>query len=265
MKMMKTIKEYDNNNRITGNKPKITNSKINFLGENNLLICEDNVKLTNSEITFNGNDSIIYLSSNKNDYHLSVTINNESVLYIDENCYFNDKLYLILSETKNIIIGKECLFSFSTWVRLADPHLIYNSRNSKRINLSKSVYIGDHVWIGQDVLILKGTTIGSGSIIGAKSVIANKKIPSNTIWGGNPAKEIKKNIFFDGRNVHKYTKTNTEQSMKATNKYGVYKRDKTNIKIKDLEAKLETSNFKEKINILIDLRKDTNHNRFYIR
>ena len=39
--------------------------------------------------------------------------------------------------------------------------------------------------------ILKGVHIGDGAIIAAGSV-ATKYIPNNEIWGGNPAKFIKK-------------------------------------------------------------------------
>lgn len=262
---MQIIKECENNNKILNFKPDLKNSNINFYGKNNIIICEENVKLLNSDITFHGDDSIIYLSSNSNEYKLNLSINHESIFFIDENCYFNNRLNLVLSERKNIFIGKECLFAFNIWIRLADPHLIYDSKKLQRINPSKSVYIGDHVWIGQDALILKGTTIGSGSIIGAKSVVANKKIPSNTIWGGNPAKEIKKNIFFDGRIVHGYKKNDTEKSMKTNNEQWIYKKDKNNIKIDSLEKEIEAINNNEKINLLITLRKNKDHNRFFIK
>ena len=53
------------------------------------------------------------------------------------------------------------------------------------------------MWIGQHVYFLKGTQIGSGSIIGAKSLVAGKKIKSNTIYAGNPAKLIRKDVFYD--------------------------------------------------------------------
>ncbi|MBL4585513.1 MAG: acyltransferase [Flavobacteriales bacterium] len=53
------------------------------------------------------------------------------------------------------------------------------------------VIIGDNVFIGAHSTILKGVAIGKNSIVGAGSVVA-KSIPEREIWGGNPAKFIRK-------------------------------------------------------------------------
>ena len=53
------------------------------------------------------------------------------------------------------------------------------------------VNICDNVFIGTRSIICKGVTIGSRSIIAAGSVVV-KSIPEDEIWGGNPAKFIKK-------------------------------------------------------------------------
>lgn len=261
---MEVIKEFKNNNKILYHNPELINTKIDFKGKNNILICEESVILKNSYINFEADNSIIYLSSNKNFYFLHISINNESVLYIDENCYFNNKLYLILSESKNIFIGKNCLFSFGIWIRLADAHLIYDIDTMHRINFSENIYIGDHVWIGQEVMLLKGTHIGSGSIIGAKSLISNKKIPSNSIWGGNPAKEIRNNIFFDERTVHKFKKEETENSMHYNNTKWIYNQSKYTLGFEYLEKINNKKNNNEKIKFLIKLRNNSSHNRFYM-
>lgn len=261
---MEVIKEFENNNKILNYEPQTIRSSINFKGKNNILICEEGVVLKNSIISFEGDNSIIYLSSNINVYILYVSINNESVLYIDENCYFNNKLYIILSESKNVFIGKECLFSFGIWIRLADPHLIYDISTMKRINVSESVYIGDHVWIGQDAMLLKGTQIGSGTVIGAKSLAPNKRIPSNSMWGGNPIKEIRKNIFFDGKSVHTYVKEDTERSMMNTSKMWIYEEDNDVLGFNYLEEINDKKTSEEKIEFLVQLRNNSSHNRFYL-
>lgn len=53
------------------------------------------------------------------------------------------------------------------------------------------VEIGSKVFIGMNTVIVKPVIIGDGAIIGANSVVT-KDIPPYTIWGGNPAKFIKK-------------------------------------------------------------------------
>ncbi|OWW26246.1 hypothetical protein B4Q04_00750 [Zobellia sp. OII3] len=56
---------------------------------------------------------------------------------------------------------------------------------------SAAVVIEDDVFIGASSIITKGVRIGQRSIVAAGSVVA-KSIPENEIWGGNPAKFIRK-------------------------------------------------------------------------
>lgn len=74
------------------------------------------------------------------------------------------------------------------------------------------------MWCGQDVGFMKGAFVASGSIIGAKSMVAGKTYYSNAIYGGNPCRKIKENIFWSSQCVHawmdemtqKYKKMSTE-------------------------------------------------------
>ncbi|MEM8764924.1 MAG: CatB-related O-acetyltransferase [Bacteroidota bacterium] len=54
-----------------------------------------------------------------------------------------------------------------------------------------TIEIGNDVWIGAQVTILDGVKIGDGAII-ASGALINKNVPPYSIWGGIPAKEIKK-------------------------------------------------------------------------
>lgn len=54
---------------------------------------------------------------------------------------------------------------------------------------SSKVKIGNNVFIGVGTTILKGVNIGDNVIIGANSLVC-KDIPSNTVFAGNPAKQI---------------------------------------------------------------------------
>lgn len=53
------------------------------------------------------------------------------------------------------------------------------------------IHIGDYVFIGAHCIICKGVHIGDKSIVAAGSVVT-KNIPSGEIWGGNPARFIKR-------------------------------------------------------------------------
>lgn len=53
------------------------------------------------------------------------------------------------------------------------------------------VTIGNHVWLGANVLVMKGVTIGDRSVVSAGSIVT-KDIPAGEVWGGNPAKFLKK-------------------------------------------------------------------------
>lgn len=57
--------------------------------------------------------------------------------------------------------------------------------------ISGHVYIGDKTFIGLGTIICKDVRIGANCIVGAGSVVT-KDIPDNEIWGGNPARFIKK-------------------------------------------------------------------------
>jgi acetyltransferase-like isoleucine patch superfamily enzyme len=55
----------------------------------------------------------------------------------------------------------------------------------------KPVKIGDYVWVGANSIILKGVNIGYGAVIAAGATVT-KDVDDFSIYGGNPAKFIKK-------------------------------------------------------------------------
>ena len=68
------------------------------------------------------------------------------------------------------------------------------------------ITIGDNVYIGENVLIMPGVTINDNVIVAAGSVVT-KSIASNTIVGGNPAKEIGNTSKFIEKNIKYNLKT----------------------------------------------------------
>ena len=51
--------------------------------------------------------------------------------------------------------------------------------------------IGNDVWIGAEALIMPGVQIADGAVIASRAVVT-KNVGSYEIWGGNPARLIKK-------------------------------------------------------------------------
>lgn len=84
----------------------------------------------------------------------------------------------------NVLIGGNCAI-YDT-----DFHSTKYSERTKweedaGIKISP-ILIKKGAFIGASSIILKGVTIGQNSIVGAGSVVT-RSIPSNQIWGGNPA------------------------------------------------------------------------------
>lgn len=55
----------------------------------------------------------------------------------------------------------------------------------------KPIRIGHHCWIGTGAIVLQNVTIGDGAVVAAGAVVT-KNIPPYEVWGGVPAKCIRK-------------------------------------------------------------------------
>ncbi len=99
----------------------------------------------------------------------------------------------VLVSQDKIVIGKNVFIGGCTRIYDNDFHPHHSAeRNLNKVQVipTRPIEIGDNVFIGGHSIILKGTKIGEGSIIGAGSVVSGS-IPSNQIWGGNPARFIR--------------------------------------------------------------------------
>lgn len=74
----------------------------------------------------------------------------------------------------------------------------YLNTNGGGMWRSGDVYIGQKSFLGTNTIICKDVKIGKNCIIAAGSVVT-KDIPDNEIWGGNPAKFLKKRVPWDGQ------------------------------------------------------------------
>ncbi len=143
-----------------------------------------------------GNNCIINnsLKSNPVGYsHRSIIIAyKNAVLHIGDNVGMS---HVTIIATKEIQIDDGVMLGGGVNIYDSDFHsLNYTFRGTIddfKYALSSSVHICKNAFIGTQTTILKGVTIGENSIVGACSLVT-KDIPANEIWGGVPAKFIKK-------------------------------------------------------------------------
>ncbi|RAZ60268.1 acyltransferase [Campylobacter hyointestinalis] len=258
--MQKHIRE--NGNVIYGDLSKQANLKLDFKGKNNIVFFAGSSN--NIRIDFRGENGVVFIGNNVW-MNGPIYLPNSGLCYIDDNCSFNGTTFCPY-EAKNIILGRDCMFSWSIWVSTCDHHLIMDCNTNNRVNYSKSIYIGDHVWCGQESAIAKGAFIGSGAMIGAKSMVT-KKCYSNSVNTGMSSKEIKTNTFWL-RNSPVAGQWTKEQTLKHSNipnddfKY-TYNQDEF-LSPKAIEAKLDSLNTaQEKLEFVYDaIYMNKNKNRF---
>lgn len=96
--------------------------------------------------------------------------------------------------SKGIKIGHNVRIGGSSKIWDTDHHSILLNERLKEEEIkpeSKEVEIGSNVWLGFNVLVLAGVKIGKNAVVAANSTVT-KSIPSNELWGGSPAKFIKR-------------------------------------------------------------------------
>lgn len=126
---------------------------------------------------------------------------------IGEYTYGTPKI-LFENDDSNLFIGKYCSIAENVTIFLGGNHRtdwvttypfnvlrhkdFENPENIKPHSATKgNVEIGNDVWIGYGVIILSGVKIRNGAVVAAGSVVT-KDIGAYEIWGGNPARLIRK-------------------------------------------------------------------------
>lgn len=110
---------------------------------------------------------------------------------IGENSIWRDRLIPLYAEKiflgKNVRCGSKVLFITHDVI-----HDMLNNREGNDFRFKEKIgeiHIGDNVFIGSNSTILYDVNIGSNVIVAAGSLV-NKDIPSNSVFGGVPARYI---------------------------------------------------------------------------
>lgn len=152
-----------------------------FLKNNGNIIIRDNVTI-NSRLSANPISGQMYTS---------LLVSQNARLIIDKGAGISNSS---ISVFNSVYIGEDVFIGAGCKIFDTDFHSVnYEKRMSKNDDDIKSspIVLEKGCFIGSNTIILKGVTIGKFSVVGAGSVVT-KNIPSNEIWGGNPAKFIKK-------------------------------------------------------------------------
>lgn len=164
-------------------------NRIDFTGNNNLIIGKD--------FTFTSGASINPICRN---IRGAIRIGPQGKIVIGNNVGISSSC---LWANKGISIGENVNIGGDSIIIDTDAHRhdFFQRRKGfpKRIGKdakleeipSSPIIIEEDVWIGARCIVLKGVHIGARSIIAAGSVVV-KDVPKDEIWGGNPAKFIKK-------------------------------------------------------------------------
>lgn len=266
MEIVRTTDDIANlkNNQLLG-EPQLTNTRIQFGGSNNILVCEGDLKLTNANISFNGSNSIIYLSYSQLDYRFNIVIRNNSSIFIGKNNKIG-RAEIHVEEHQNLIIGDDCTIGSAVSIKTCDSYPIYDSQTKQRVNFSKSILIGDHVWIDNKVYISRGSQIGSGAVINVNSFVpANGVVHSNTFVQGNPIQLVKDNIFFTKDFVGSCTAEDTVNY--STYKSNIFQYEYANsetLSFNKIDDILKSLTVSEKLDFIGKLFiKNKRKNRFY--
>lgn len=105
--------------------------------------------------------------------------------------YIGELSTLQATDGYKICIGVGCQISHNVRVYTQSAVADYDFSQSNRPQKYGDVSFGDYCWVGANVFVNPGLSIGENAVVGANSVVT-KNIPPFEIWGGVPAKFIRR-------------------------------------------------------------------------
>lgn len=140
-------------------------------------------------------------------YRNEIGRNSHSLFTVYENAMLKIGDFVSMSDVsiscrKSVTIGNHVTIGGDVLIIDSNAHCLdWSKRRQERAEyqnfyhageiVHRPIIIEDDVFIGTKTIITKGVTIGARSIIAAGSVVVCN-VPPDEIWGGNPAKFIKK-------------------------------------------------------------------------
>lgn len=104
------------------------------------------------------------------------------------------------------VLSSKSLISIGQYVKLGGNVRIFdhdfhslnyelrrNASDDRKDIKTEPVLIDDDVFVGANTIILKGVHIGARAIVAAGSVVV-KSVPEDEVWGGAPARFIRKRL-----------------------------------------------------------------------
>jgi putative colanic acid biosynthesis acetyltransferase WcaF len=115
-------------------------------------------------------------------YPPNLTMHAYAVLGPGANCYCMDKITIcekaVVSQGAQLCAGTH---------DITDPNFQL---------ITKPIVIGAHAWIAADAFVGPGVSVNEGAVVGARAVLF-KDAESWSVYGGNPAKLIKRRVLRD--------------------------------------------------------------------
>lgn len=140
-----------------------------------------------------GKNNILGISPSPFFYNGTIYIESrskEAEIIIGDNVYINNNFVMICDRSK-IEIGNNTLIGTCVEIYDSDFHELHPDKRNSGKHICEKVLIGENVFIASNVKILKGVSIGKNSVIANGSLVISD-VPENSVYGGIPAKFIKK-------------------------------------------------------------------------